>query len=116
VRPLASEGFFRFRATFFFPAVFALFCPYDTHVPGLNEHPNTLLFISIFILRVFLERERGSGEELQGFWIGFCDRKTKARFLLSNFFSSSSVFSSLVLYFVTLIGILVVLILDCMHV
>jgi len=43
-------GFLPFRATFRFPAVFALFCPYNTHVPGLIEDPNTPPLHSIFNL------------------------------------------------------------------
>jgi len=82
--PLVHPIFSLFRATFRLPAVFALFCPYNADVPGLIQHPihtEYTPFQSPFILsfRLVLERERGSGEELQGLWIRFYDRKDGAR-------------------------------------
>ena len=94
MRPLGCLAFLRFYATFRLSVVFALFCPYHADVPGLIQHPNTLLSILLSFyhlsFRLVLERERGSGEELQGLWIGLCDRKMGARVWMSKFFPFSS--------------------------
>ena len=63
--------------------------------------PNTLPFAFYLHLsfRLVLERERRSGEELRGIHAGLRSRDSRTRFWLSNLFSFSSLFSSLVLYF-----------------
>ena len=97
--PLVHPIFSLFCATFRLPAVFALFCPYNDDVPGHSNTPNSYLIhpIPFSILSILdqssLERERGSGEELQGLSIGLCDRKTEARVWMSKLFPFSSLFS-----------------------
>ena len=72
VRPGGAEGFCRFRVALRLPAIFAIFCLYNAHVPGPNEHLIHFIFFlfSPLDFRIVLERERGSGEDLRGFHVG----------------------------------------------
>jgi len=50
VHPGGAANFCRFRVALRLPAIFAIFCLYNAHVPGHSSIPNTLPFHSIFNL------------------------------------------------------------------
>ena len=95
VRAYVVWGFPIFAWLFYFSCVFLLLCLYNMmylDIMGSQSIPYHTLF-HLPRVRVVLEKERGRGEELQGFWIGFCDRKVETRFWMSKFFPFSSFFS-----------------------
>ena len=71
-RPGGASNFAVFRAVLRLPAVFATFCLYNAHVPRPNEHliHSIFFFFSPLDFRIVLERERGSDEDLRGFYAG----------------------------------------------
>ena len=80
------------------PTVFATFCLYIADVSKPNSYPNSShsnLHLHSQI-RLVLERERGSGEELRGIRCRASIERLRIDNWMSNFFSFSSLFSSLV--------------------
>jgi len=94
VRPCCLV-FFVFHATFRLPAVFSATLPYIVDAPRHSKQPNTLHSHPLSfprVLELVLERERGSGEDLQGFYTGF-DREIQERVWAELFFPFSSLCS-----------------------